>query len=172
MRKISWMVMYLLCIISMLFFMGCGKQEQSNVTDADAAEAVIHSFLGELKENAPENRDMDKIFQMIHYENNQEAYQEIRKDSLQNKVVQDFKIMDVCKLDTNLYCVTVEITSNLDTEENKLYAAKLNESWKVVLGTHNIPTTMLAHCQQNHIEIPVSPLPDGTQCYPVGSMYA
>lgn len=167
MQKKFLIFICILCTIAILFFVGCNNRDPYDPNDEDVAIALIHSFLGEIKETEPEKRDVDQLFQMIHYEDEQEPYQAIRKDSFQNKVIQDYKIMDVCKLNPDLYCITVDIESDLDTEENNIYVAKVKEAWKIILGAHNIPASILENLEQNDIKIPTSPLPDGTQFYPL-----
>lgn len=129
--------------------------------------ALIDSFFGEIKETLPENRDMDKIFQMIHYEDDNEQFDEIRRDSFQNKVITDYKIMDIAELVQDFYCITMDIESNNDIEENIFYVAKVEEDWKIIFGTHNIPINIMENLNQNNIEIPVTTFSNEITYYPI-----
>lgn len=163
-RKTIYM---LVIFIVFILFCACSKNVEKSVDrDEDAVIALINSFFGEIKDTLPENRDINKIFQMIHYEDDNKQFHEIRKDSFQNKLITNYKIEEIKKLDKDFYSITIDIESREEVAENNIfYVAKVDGEWKIIFGMHNIPTNIMENLKENNVEIPTTIFPDDITPY-------
>lgn len=153
-------------LVSIFLCSCCGNLSNKDKNSEEVVKNIVNSFLEEIKNSTPENRKIDKIFQMLHYEDSDEKKDIIRKDSFKEIEIKDFKILNVLMLHKDIYCIETKIDSDNEIEEPVIfYVVKIQEDWKIVLGAHNLPQKIANTLQKEKIEIPVTPISEGTKIY-------
>lgn len=143
-----------------------GLSADSSNNEETAVENLVISFLEEIKDTSHGDRDMEKLFELLHYEDSNEQWKTMRLESFQDMVIKEYEIVTISYLYSDIYVIEINIEDEEAVTETAIfYAVKINEEWKLSLGVHNIPKNIIEMLDNEKIEIPVNPVPEGAKSY-------
>ncbi|MCI8628773.1 MAG: hypothetical protein HFE57_04580 [Firmicutes bacterium] len=136
--KIFCMIVLIIMIIgSIAYYFGYYKH---------SPEYAANMFWGTIKNNTPEQRNIDEIYNMIYSEKLHD-WEHAVKSYYSVLTIDEYKLKGKQKIDDELYEFTIfvdpKLEDGINTDENNkisnFFMIKVSGKWKVVIGIHTLP---------------------------------